>query len=97
MRREFGTGLCLEKISPQSPSKLAVISWIDQIKQCYETASDLGLLYLQQQDKLHTMSVTSTLGGKTIEFTLRLTTKLTAYNLQVVRTRRNQQYIHKLN
>ena len=60
----FSEGLCVEKISPQSPSKLAVIGWIDQIQQCYETASELGLLYLQQQDKQHTMNaITSTLGG----------------------------------
>jgi hypothetical protein len=54
----------LERISPQASSQLAVIGWIDQIQQCYEIASDLGLLYLQQQDKQHTMNaITSTLGG----------------------------------
>lgn len=59
-------GLCLEKITPQSSSKYALAEWIEQIKHCYETASDLGLLYLQQQsNKQHSLNVlTSTVGGK---------------------------------
>lgn len=58
-------GLCLEKITPQSSSKYALAEWIEQIKHCYETASDLGLLYLQQQsNKQHSLNVlTSTVGG----------------------------------
>lgn len=53
----FSIGLCLEKIPPQSTSKYARGEWVEQIKHCYETASDLGLLYLQQQDKQHNMNV----------------------------------------
>lgn len=50
---------------PQSTSKYAQTEWIEQIKHCYETASDLGLLYLQQQDKQRSMNalVSTTTGS----------------------------------
>lgn len=60
----YFAGLSLEKIPPQSTSKYAQVEWIEQIKHCYETASDLGLLYLQQQDKQHSMNaIVSTTTG----------------------------------
>lgn len=57
-------GLCLEKVPPQAESKFGRKEWLEQIKRCYELASDLGILYLQQQDKLHVSNsiITSSAG-----------------------------------
>lgn len=48
----FITGLCLEKLPPNSKSKYKIAEWQEQIIKCYEIAGDLTLVYLQEQDKL---------------------------------------------
>ncbi|XP_011309918.1 tetratricopeptide repeat protein 7B [Fopius arisanus] len=45
-------GLCLEKQMPTSKTKYKLAEWHDQIIKCFETAGDLTLVYLQEQDKM---------------------------------------------
>lgn len=45
-------GLCLEKVPPSSTSKYKHAEWEEQMIRCFELAGDLGLLYLQELDKL---------------------------------------------
>ncbi|KAI5727260.1 hypothetical protein M8J76_017120 [Diaphorina citri] len=44
-------GLCLEKLPPFSSSKYKQAEYEDQMIHCFETAGDLALLYLQENDK----------------------------------------------
>lgn len=44
-------GLCLEKQPPSSKSKFKIAEWQEKLIKCYEIASDLTLVYLQDQDK----------------------------------------------
>lgn len=48
----FTTGLCLEKLPPNSKSKYKIAEWQEQIIKCYEITGDLTLVYLQEQEKL---------------------------------------------
>lgn len=55
-------GLCLEKQPPSSKTKYKIAEWQDKLIKCYEIASDLTLVYLQEQDKqiLHQNGTTGT-------------------------------------
>lgn len=44
-------GLCLKKKLPTLKSKYKVAELLEQIVKCFETASDLTLVYLQEVDK----------------------------------------------
>ena len=44
-------GLCLEKQPPSTRSKYKIAEWQEKLIKCYEIASDLTLVYLQEQDK----------------------------------------------
>lgn len=48
----FVSGLCLERLPPNSKSKYKIAEWHEQIIKCYEISGDLTLVYLQEQDKI---------------------------------------------
>ncbi|XP_014242615.1 tetratricopeptide repeat protein 7B isoform X2 [Cimex lectularius] len=55
-------GLCLEKVPPSSTSKYKHVEWEEQMVKSFELASDLTLLYLQEQDKIQQQSVNTGTG-----------------------------------
>jgi len=48
----YYSGLCLERLPPNSKSKYKIAEWHEQIIKCYEISGDLTLVYLQEQDKM---------------------------------------------
>lgn len=54
-------GLCLEKLPPTSKSKYKVSEWHTQTIKCYEVASNITLVYLQEQDKVSMQQQNGTL------------------------------------
>uniref|UniRef100_T1IQL9 Tetratricopeptide repeat protein 7 N-terminal domain-containing protein n=1 Tax=Strigamia maritima TaxID=126957 RepID=T1IQL9_STRMM len=53
-------GLCMEKIPPASTSKYKLAEREEQIVRCFETATDMALLYLQEHDKQQGQTLTTT-------------------------------------
>lgn len=61
-------GQCLEKIPLHSTAKLKQVEREEQIVKCFETASEMALLYLQEKDRVQgqsTLSIVSSTSGST--------------------------------
>ncbi|KAL7301291.1 hypothetical protein TKK_0006030 [Trichogramma kaykai] len=77
-------GLCLEKLPPTSKSKYKVAEWHSQMIKCYEIASNITLVYLQEQDKVTmqqqngtlTINSTSNLGSSSPQTTVQPTKQM---------------------
>ncbi|XP_014219287.1 tetratricopeptide repeat protein 7B [Copidosoma floridanum] len=54
-------GLCLEKLPPTSKSKYKISEWHSQMIKCFQTATDISLVYLQEQDKIAVQQQNGTL------------------------------------
>ncbi|KAJ8670137.1 hypothetical protein QAD02_001396 [Eretmocerus hayati] len=58
-------GLCLEKLPPTSKSKYKIAEWHSQMIKCFESAADITLVYLQEQDKVTSQQPNGTLPTNT--------------------------------